>query len=183
MKKSAKWMLGLVAAFAMVACSAQNDCKFNVKEYAEGKTERLDEVVELTDLFSAQYESIKEQLVDSEGKLLEDIKSIIPKGDKRLSSNPNSNGGKLLRELDLPNFENYMINFDTPGTVIKQDMLEAGKYIGVSTGSYDIEELQLFGYYHAEKEKPHFPRCPRCRQRNRLQFDDQKIWRCPYFHR
>lgn len=49
MKKSAKWMLGLVAAFAMVACSAQNDCKFNVKEYAEGKTERLDEVVELTD--------------------------------------------------------------------------------------------------------------------------------------
>lgn len=49
MKKSAKWMLGLMAAFAMVACSAQNDCKFNVKEYAEGKTERLDEVVELTD--------------------------------------------------------------------------------------------------------------------------------------
>lgn len=49
MKKSAKWMLGLVAAFAMVACSAQNDCKFNVKEYAEGKTERLDEVVDLTD--------------------------------------------------------------------------------------------------------------------------------------
>ena len=49
MKKSAKWMLGLVAAFAMVACSAQNDCKFNVKEYAEGKTERLDEIVDLTD--------------------------------------------------------------------------------------------------------------------------------------
>lgn len=49
MKKSAKWMLGLMAAFAMVACSAQNDCKFNVKEYAEGKTERLDEVVDLTD--------------------------------------------------------------------------------------------------------------------------------------
>ena len=49
MKKSAKWMLGLMAAFAMVACSAQNDCKFNVKEYAEGKTERLDEIVDLTD--------------------------------------------------------------------------------------------------------------------------------------
>lgn len=70
------------------------------------------------------------ELFDSEGRLLEDIKSIIPKGDKRLSSNPNSNGGKLLKELDLPNFEDYMINFDTPGTVIKQDMLEAGKYIG-----------------------------------------------------
>ena len=69
-----------------------------------------------------------EEVFDKDGNMVDDL--IIPKGDKRLSSNPNTNGGKLLKELDIPNFENYMIDFDTPGTVIKQDMLEAGKFIG-----------------------------------------------------
>ena len=69
-----------------------------------------------------------EEIFDKDGNMVDDL--IIPKGDKRLSSNPNTNGGKLLKELDIPNFENYMIDFDTPGTVIKQDMIEAGKFIG-----------------------------------------------------
>ena len=69
-----------------------------------------------------------EEVFDKDGNMVDDL--IIPKGDKRLSSNPNTNGGKLLKELDIPNFENYMIDFDTPGTVIKQDMIEAGKFIG-----------------------------------------------------
>ena len=70
-----------------------------------------------------------EELFDENGKLFDDIKEIIPKGNKRLSSNPNSNGGLLLRELDMPDFEKYMIDFDTPGVVLKQDMMEAGKYL------------------------------------------------------
>lgn len=69
-----------------------------------------------------------EEIFDKDGNMVDDL--IIPKGDRRLSSNPNTNGGKLLKELDIPNFENYMIDFDTPGTVIKQDMIEAGKFIG-----------------------------------------------------
>lgn len=69
-----------------------------------------------------------EEIFDKDGNMVDDL--IIPKGDRRLSSNPNTNGGKLLKELDIPNFENYMIDFDTPGTVIKQDMLEVGKFIG-----------------------------------------------------
>ena len=69
-----------------------------------------------------------EEVFDKDGNMVDDL--IIPKGDKRLSSNPNTNGGKLLKDLDIPNFENYMIDFDTPGTVIKQDMIEAGKFIG-----------------------------------------------------
>ena len=71
-----------------------------------------------------------EESFDKDGKLKEDIKNWLPKGEKRLGSNPNTNGGLLLKDLELPNFEEKMIVFDTPGTVIKQDMMELGKYLG-----------------------------------------------------
>ena len=34
--------------------------------------------------------------------LHEDLKEIIPKGNKRMGSNPNANGGLLLKELNIP---------------------------------------------------------------------------------
>ena len=41
--------LVVVAAVWMSSCSAQNEPKFNAKEYAKFKTEKLDKLVELTD--------------------------------------------------------------------------------------------------------------------------------------
>ncbi len=71
-----------------------------------------------------------DEFFDKDGKLLEDIKNYLPKGEKRMGSNKNTNGGLLLKELNLPDFHKYMIDFDTPGAVKKQDMLELGKYLG-----------------------------------------------------
>ena len=70
-----------------------------------------------------------EEVFDKEGKLQEDIRNWLPKGEKRMGSNKNTNGGLLLKELNMPDFKKYMIDFDTPGTVIKQDMIELGKYL------------------------------------------------------
>ena len=70
-----------------------------------------------------------EKCFDKDGKLLEDLKEIIPKGEKRMGSNPNSNGGLLLRELNMPDFSKYMLNFETPGSVIKQDTEECSKFL------------------------------------------------------
>ena len=70
-----------------------------------------------------------EECFDENGKLLDDIKEIIPKGNKRMGSNPNANGGLLLKELNLPNFKDYMLDFNTPGIVKKQDMEELSKYL------------------------------------------------------
>ena len=70
-----------------------------------------------------------DEFFDKEGRLLDDIKEWLPKGDKRLGSNKNTNGGLLLKELDLPNFEDYMLDFKKPCELIKQDMIELGKYL------------------------------------------------------
>ncbi len=70
-----------------------------------------------------------DEFFDKDGKLLDDIKEIIPKGDKRLGKSKYANGGLLRKDLILPRLEEYMIDFDTPGSVIKQDMMELGKYL------------------------------------------------------
>ena len=70
-----------------------------------------------------------DEFFDKDGKLLDDIKEIIPKGDKRMGKSKYANGGLLRKDLILPRLEEYMIDFDTPGSVIKQDMMELGKYL------------------------------------------------------
>lgn len=46
-----------------------------------------------------------------------------------MGSNPNANGGKLLKELRYPDFRNYKIDVSFPGSVYAQDMIELGKYV------------------------------------------------------
>ena len=70
-----------------------------------------------------------DEFFDKDGKLLDDIKEIIPKGDKRMGKSKYANGGLLRKDLILPRLEEYMVDFDTPGSVIKQDMIELGKYL------------------------------------------------------
>ena len=70
-----------------------------------------------------------EECFDEEGHLLDDLKELIPEGDRRMGANPYTNGGKLLKNINLPDFKNYMLEFDKPGSEIKQDMIELGKYL------------------------------------------------------
>lgn len=70
-----------------------------------------------------------EELFDKNGSLIEEIKEIIPTGDKRMASNPNANGGKLLKELNLPNLNKYAVKFNNRGSYQTMDMLELSKYI------------------------------------------------------
>ena len=70
-----------------------------------------------------------DELFDKNYKLKKEIASIIPKGDKRMTANPVTNGGLLLKELITPPIENYAVKFKGHGTVMAQDMLELGGYI------------------------------------------------------
>ena len=70
-----------------------------------------------------------EECFDKDGRLLSDIKEWLPKGDRRMGSNPNTNGGLLLKELKLPDFKDYMLDFNVPSSVTAQDMIELGKYL------------------------------------------------------
>lgn len=70
-----------------------------------------------------------EELFDENGKLIEELRDLTPKGNSRMGANPYSNGGLLLKELNLPDFRNYKIDITKPGSVIKSDMTELGNYL------------------------------------------------------
>ncbi len=70
-----------------------------------------------------------EELFDKNGKLIEKISSFLPKGSKRMGSNPSANGGKLLKELKLPDIYNYAANSDRHGEYQTEDMVELSKYL------------------------------------------------------
>ena len=70
-----------------------------------------------------------EELFDDNYCLKEEIKEILPKGNKRLSANPITNGGEVLKELVLPNLEDYAVDVKKPGETKAKDMMELGKYI------------------------------------------------------
>jgi xylulose-5-phosphate/fructose-6-phosphate phosphoketolase len=50
-----------------------------------------------------------EELFDASGRLNADIAALAPKGTRRMSANPHTNGGLLLRDLRLPHFEEYEV--------------------------------------------------------------------------
>lgn len=71
-----------------------------------------------------------EENFDENFKLKQEIKNILPKGEKRISACPNANGGNLLKELHLPNWEKFAVSVPSHGSVKAQDMLILGNYIG-----------------------------------------------------
>ena len=45
-----------------------------------------------------------EELFDGDGRLVQRLQALAPRGDRRMSASPHTNGGLLLRDLVLPDF-------------------------------------------------------------------------------
>jgi xylulose-5-phosphate/fructose-6-phosphate phosphoketolase len=58
-----------------------------------------------------------EELFDAEGALRPELASLAPAGELRMSANPVTNGGLVLRELDLPDFRDYAVDVPAPAVV------------------------------------------------------------------
>src|SRR5580692_7427724 len=58
-----------------------------------------------------------EELFDATGALLPEIARLAPADYRRMSDNPHANGGLLLRDLDLPRFQDYAVHVPAPGAV------------------------------------------------------------------
>ena len=56
-----------------------------------------------------------EELFDADGRPVEAIRALAPKGQRRMSANPHANGGLLMRPLSLPDFTSYAVPVTTPG--------------------------------------------------------------------
>jgi xylulose-5-phosphate/fructose-6-phosphate phosphoketolase len=70
-----------------------------------------------------------EELFDAEGRLVEELAALAPEGERRMGSNPHANGGRVLKDLDLPDFRNYAVEVPTPATVRQESTRKLGEML------------------------------------------------------
>ncbi|MGI6029068.1 MAG: phosphoketolase [Candidatus Heteroscillospira sp.] len=70
-----------------------------------------------------------QELFTEDGRLAPELRDFAPRGERRMGANPHANGGKLLRDLRLPDFRDYAVDVPHPGAIEGQDMLELGGFV------------------------------------------------------
>ena len=70
-----------------------------------------------------------EELFDANGTLIPELKELAPMGIKRMSANPIANGGLLRKDLKLPDFCDYAVEMEQPGTVEIENTRVLGKFL------------------------------------------------------
>jgi xylulose-5-phosphate/fructose-6-phosphate phosphoketolase len=69
------------------------------------------------------------ELFDDSGKLVQELAELPPKGERRMSANPHTNGGILLRDLRMPDFRDYAVDVPAPGAVTGEATRTMGKFL------------------------------------------------------
>jgi xylulose-5-phosphate/fructose-6-phosphate phosphoketolase len=84
------------------------------------------------------------ELFDDQGVLVPELQALPPKGDRRMSANPHANGGVLLRDLALPDFRDYAVAVDQPGTATNEATRVLGSFLA-GVIRKNPENFRLFG--------------------------------------
>ncbi|WP_421845594.1 phosphoketolase family protein [Mycobacterium sp.] len=69
------------------------------------------------------------ELFDDRGGLRSELRALAPRGDRRMSANPHANGGRILHDLDLPDFRDYGIAVSKPATTIHEATRVLGTFL------------------------------------------------------
>jgi xylulose-5-phosphate/fructose-6-phosphate phosphoketolase len=70
-----------------------------------------------------------EELFDAAGRLTPELKVLAPKGDRRMSASPHANGGRLRKDLDLPDFRSYAVTVSSRGTSQHENTKPLGEFL------------------------------------------------------
>jgi xylulose-5-phosphate/fructose-6-phosphate phosphoketolase len=70
-----------------------------------------------------------EELFDSRGRLIPELRALSPKGARRMSANPHANGGLLRKDLRLPDFKQYAVDVTQKGVVASENTKPLGEFL------------------------------------------------------
>jgi xylulose-5-phosphate/fructose-6-phosphate phosphoketolase len=70
-----------------------------------------------------------ETLFDASGKLRAELKALAPRGSRRMSANPHTNGGLLRKELKLPDYRHYAVKVPEAGKVLYENTRPLGEFL------------------------------------------------------
>ncbi|MHB8647535.1 MAG: phosphoketolase family protein [Thermomicrobiales bacterium] len=86
-----------------------------------------------------------ETLFDADGRLIPDLATLAPAGDRRMGANPHANGGKLLTKLDMPDFRDYALPVAKPATEHHESTRQLGQMMrDIFTTNQHAANFRLF---------------------------------------
>ena len=87
-----------------------------------------------------------EELFDEKGRFVPELAELAPTGDRRMGANPHANGGKLLRDLRMPDFRLHAVDVPSPGAVDAQDTRVLGGFLrDVVAVNEERRNFRIFG--------------------------------------
>jgi xylulose-5-phosphate/fructose-6-phosphate phosphoketolase len=85
-----------------------------------------------------------DELFDESGKLVPELQELAPAGDRRMSANPHTNGGAVMRDLVLPDFREYAVDVPEPATTTSEATRVLGEFVR-DIVARNPETFRLFG--------------------------------------
>jgi xylulose-5-phosphate/fructose-6-phosphate phosphoketolase len=87
-----------------------------------------------------------EELFDERGRLRPELAELAPRGERRMSANPRTNGGAVLRDLVLPDFREYAVDVPGRGSVVASATQVQGRFVrDVLQRNLDQCNFRVFG--------------------------------------
>ena len=85
-----------------------------------------------------------QELFDENGALVAELAALPPKSYRRMSANPHANGGLLLEDLSLPDFRDYAVEVQRPGTTFAEPTRVLGSFLR-DTVARNEHRFRIFG--------------------------------------
>src|SRR5262245_50985274 len=85
-----------------------------------------------------------EELFDKTGRLIPELRELAPTGSRRMGANPHANGGQLKKALRLPNFQQYGLKVEKPGTIQAENTPPLGAFLR-DVMKLNMKNFRVFG--------------------------------------
>ncbi len=85
-----------------------------------------------------------QELFDEGGRLVPELRALAPEGERRMSANPHTNGGALMRDLVLPDFRDYAVEVKSPATTTSEATRVLGGFLR-DVVAKNPKNFRLFG--------------------------------------
>lgn len=93
-----------------------------------------------------------DKLFSKDGKLVDDLQELAPKGNRRMSANPVTNGGQLLKPLNMPDFRKFGIPVQKGGVESAPSMSIFAKFLTEIVRN-NMKNFRLFGPDETQSNK------------------------------
>ncbi|HEX2774061.1 MAG TPA: phosphoketolase family protein [Micromonosporaceae bacterium] len=93
-----------------------------------------------------------DELFDADGVPMAELTALAPKGDRRMSANRHANGGRLLRDLALPEYRDYAVPVEKPGEAAHSPAEVLGKWVRDVIAA-NPDHFRLFGPDEVESNR------------------------------